>query len=595
MATRKGGKGRGPAAQKRSAARNKRAGSAGNKYVSGRRPAGRAAAGGNVRKTARPGNRLSGGAQVREHDRRDRGRISANYVPTRTGRSSWEDEQNAQLEAMIFDRREFPDAVKAEAAKMPEKLTDVTVQRELGRGRRDLRDKIIVTIDGADTRDVDDGVSLEQDADGNWVLGVHIADVSHYVKPGSALDDEAYRRGTSVYFPDMVLPMLPKELSNGICSLNVGEERLALSVVMTLDPEGRQLSHEIFESLINVRYKITYEEYAELYLGAEERQKTLKAEYAPYLGMLEDMKQLAAVLRARRHARGALDFELPETKVEMGTNGEPADIHPYELTFANNVIEEFMLAANETVATRFAALGVPFIYRNHPAPEAEKLDALENAVRRFGFTLRNRGGSLIKGAIPDMLERSKGHRAAAVIQRLTLTSMGKAVYSDICRGHFGLASEHYTHFTSPIRRYPDLYIHRVIKEVLWGAKPETLAARYTDAEAAAADCSDAEREAEKAEFFYTDKLVARYMAGYLGETFVGTVTGVTSFGLFIMLDNSAEGLLFYADMPDNMIFDPRRLSAKGRFTGRTYGLGDRLEVRIAASDEKTGRIQFVFA
>jgi ribonuclease R len=582
MAARNGGKGRKPAAQKRSAVRNKRAGSAGNKYVSGRRSTGPVQRG--VHKTA-------GGARSRTGS----GRIRTPYVPVRTGRNSWDDEQNAQLEAMIFDRREFPDAVKAEAAKMPEKLTDVTVQRELGRGRRDLRDKVIVTIDGADTRDVDDGVSLERDADGNWVLGVHIADVAHYVKPGSSLDDEAYRRGTSVYFPDMVLPMLPKELSNGICSLNVGEERLALSVVMKLDPEGQQLDYEIFESLINVRYKITYEDYAALYRETDERREALRAEYAPYLGMLEDMKQLAAVLRARRHARGALDFELPETKVEMGPNGEPADIHPYELTFANNVIEEFMLAANETVATRFAALGVPFIYRNHPAPEAEKLDALENAVRRFGFTLRNRGGTLIQGAIPEMLERCKGHRAEAVIHRLTLTSMGKAVYSDICRGHFGLASEHYTHFTSPIRRYPDLYIHRIIKETLWGAKPETLAARYTDAEAAAADCSDAEREAEKAEFFYTDKLVARYMAGYLGETFVGTVTGVTSFGLFIMLDNSAEGLLFYADMPDNMIFDPRRLSAKGRFTGRTYGLGDRLEVRIAAADEKTGRIQFVFA
>ncbi|MBO4326820.1 MAG: VacB/RNase II family 3'-5' exoribonuclease [Clostridia bacterium] len=523
--------------------------------------------------------------------------VSGAENPGKRGKRSADsaEQLESELEALLFERREFPEKVLEEAGKIAQKISEEKILSELGRGRRDLRDLLIVTIDGEDTRDVDDGVSLEPDGQGGWTLGVHIADVAHYAKRDSALDREAYRRGTSVYFPDSVLPMLPKELSNGICSLNVSEDRFALTVLMNLDPEGEILSHEIFESLINVRYKINYGQYFELFEGPDFRREELRNEFRPYVGMLDNMRKVAGLRHALRRQRGSLDFEFPETKVTVADNGTVADVRPEDITFANNVIEEFMLAANETVAAHFEALKVPFIFRNHPAPDPEKLAALDETVHRFGFTLADRRGNLIPGALPAMLEKCRSMPQERFIQTAALTSMGKAVYSAVCEGHFGLAAEKYTHFTSPIRRYPDLYIHRVIKESLRGARPETLRERYTDAHITAEDSSDAEREAERAERFYTDRLVAKYMAAFLGEDFVGTVSGVTSFGLFIMLDNSAEGLLFYADMPDQMIFDPKRLTAKGRFTGRTYGFGDRVEVKIAAADEKTGRIQFQFS
>ncbi len=504
-------------------------------------------------------------------------------------------EQLNELEELLYQRREFPQEVMDEAERIPQKISKEKIMSEIGRGRRDLRGLTTVTIDGEDTRDVDDAVSLERDEEGGWTLGVHIADVAHYVKRSGKLDNEAYRRGTSVYFPDKVLPMLPKELSNGICSLNVGEDRFALTVMMKLDAAGNICESEIFESIINVKYKINYGQYYRLFEGADFERTELEREFKEHVPMLKNMRDVAALRHAIRRGRGSLDFEFPETKVIIGENGLVADVEPEEITFANNVIEEFMLAANETVAARFEALKVPFIYRNHPAPELEKLLVLDETVRRFGFTIIDRRGNLIPGSIPAMLEKCRKLPQERLIQTAALTSMGKAVYSDVCRGHFGLAAEKYTHFTSPIRRYPDLYIHRVIKEWLAGARPDTLRGRYADAADAADDSSDAEREAERAERLYTDKMVAGYMAGFLGETFVGTVSGVTSFGLFIMLDNSAEGLLFYSDMPDQMIFDQRRLTAKGRFTGRTYGYGDRIEVQIAAADEKTGRIQFQFA
>ena len=497
-----------------------------------------------------------------------------------------------ELEQLLYSRKEFPEKVLGEAKNIPEKLTPEKIAAEISKGRRDLRGKVIVTIDGEDTRDVDDGVSLERKNGGGWLLGVHIADVAHYVKKYSAIDDEAYRRGTSVYFPDKVLPMLPKELSNGICSLNVGEDRFALSVMMELGPDGMIASHEIFESVIKVQYKITYEQYYDLFEGPDFRRAELEKTYSRHVRMLSDMRELAGLRRSIRKKRGALDFEFPETKISIGANGEPDGIFPADITFANGVIEEFMLAANETVAEHFSALEVPFIYRNHPAPEKDRLEELDGAVRRLGYTLLNRRGELIPGSISDMIDASRDTKSGRLIQTLVLTSMGKAVYSADSSGHFGLASPKYTHFTSPIRRYPDLYIHRVIKESLYGARPGTLRERFTDARETAEASSESEREAERCERLYTDKLAARYMAGFLGEEFVGTVSGITSFGIFVMLDNSAEGLLFYSDMPDQMIFDQKNLSAKGRFTGRTYRYGDRIEVIIAASDEKTGRIQF---
>ena len=296
-------------------------------------------------------------------------------------------ELETELEALLYSRREFPEEAQKEAEVIAQKISEEKIFSELKRGRRDLRELTIVTIDGEDTRDVDDGVSLEPDGEGGWRLGVHIADVAQYVKRDSALDKEAYRRGTSVYFPDKVLPMLPKELSNGICSLNVGEDRLALTVMMKLDSRGEILSDEIFESIINVKYKINYGQYYRLFEGPDYIRDELSLEFSDHIEMLDNMRSVAALRHSIRRKRGSLDFEFPETNVVIGENGLVADVMPEEITFANNVIEEFMLAANETVASRFEALGVPFIYRNHPAPETEKLLALDETVRRFGFAL----------------------------------------------------------------------------------------------------------------------------------------------------------------------------------------------------------------
>ena len=493
--------------------------------------------------------------------------------------------------ALIKARANFPEEVRKAASRMPKEVKDTVIARELRKGRRDLRCLNLVTIDGEDTKDVDDAVSIERKENGNWLLGVHIADVSHYVKYGSPLDLEAFRRGTSVYFPGMVLPMLPKALSNGICSLNVGVPRLALSVEMEMDGHGNIVNHEIYESVIQVRYKITYNQLYQLFTVGEPR---LKKEFAPYLEDLTAMKALAEIRHQLRKQRGALDFDFPETKVVVDGSGKPVDVYPYHTTFANNMIEEFMLAANETIAEHFYWLDVPFLYRNHGAPEAEKIDNLAQAVRTMGFTLKGRGGEIHSHAIQSMLEKCKGMRTESVISMLALRAMQKAEYSGENKGHFGLAAEYYTHFTSPIRRYPDLFIHRVIKWVLHGELGTVLEEELRGIVFNVAEhSSETEREAESAERQYTDIKVAEYMADYVGEKFTGIISGITSFGIFVRLPNSAEGLLFYNNMPDYMIYDEKRMLARGESTKRTFAIGDPLKVLVADVKIRTGQIEFL--
>lgn len=501
----------------------------------------------------------------------------------------------------------FPESVTAQANAMiadmdGDSVSRRTIASELARGRRDLRELRIVTIDAEDTKDVDDGVSIEQLENGNYRLGVHIADVSYYVTEGSPLDMEAYARGTSVYLADRVLPMLPKALSNGICSLNVGADRLAFSVFMELTPQGEVLSHEICESIIRVAYKITYNQLYRLFDGEAEATPEQHAEtaqlrntFSPYIEDLSRMKMLAERRNQLRVKRGSLHFNLPETKVVLDEQGAPVEVKPYPITFANNIIEEFMLACNETVAAHFFWLSVPFMYRNHGDPDPEKLENLWRIVKNAGHSLKGKRKIHVK-ALQDMLDAVKGTPSEQVISMMALRSMQKAEYSGENQGHFGLAAQYYTHFTSPIRRYPDLFIHRIMKLVLRGELDARREAHFRSiADAYAAHCSETERTAEAAERESVDYKVTEYMKQFEGNTFEGVISGITSFGLFIRLENTAEGLIGYRTMRDHMIYDEGRMMAYGEHSGVQYHIGDRAQVILAHANVAMRQLDFEFA
>lgn len=499
-------------------------------------------------------------------------------------------------EQLIEERGDFSEEVKREIAHIRTSLSKTAIESELRKGRRDLRSLTVVTIDSEETKDVDDAISIEKKDDGTYLLGVHIADVAQYVKEGTALDAEAYARGTSVYLVDKVLPMLPRKLSNGICSLNVGEDRFALSVIMTLDKYGQIIRYEIFESIIKVTYKITYEQIYALMEGDTDMYKKseLENEFAAHIEDLYLMRELAALRHAVRYKRGAIDFEFPETHVTTDENGVPVSIEAYRDTFANNLIEEFMLAANETVAEHFSRIKAPFLYRVHGVPDAEKMYTLSSVIRSMGFTLRG-NGSISSGIIQDLLKTVKGKAAEQAVSMLTLRSMQKAEYSPKNEGHFGLAAEDYTHFTSPIRRYPDLFVHRVIKDILHGKMSSERAAELRQfAELAAVHCSETEREAENAERTYTDMLIAMYMEQRIGDEFDGIICNITSFGIFVRLENSAEGLVFYNSMPEYMIFDDKKMVAIGEHSKSKLAIGDRVRVKVANCNTKMGQIEFHF-
>ena len=499
-------------------------------------------------------------------------------------------------EQLIEERSEFNEDVRKEIAHIRTTLSAAAVTKELKNGRRDLRNMTIVTIDSEETRDVDDGISIERLPNGNYLLGVHIADVAHYVREGTALDREAYERGTSVYLVDKVLPMLPQKLSNGICSLNVGADRFALSVMMTINQKGEICRYEIFESLICVKYKITYKQIFSLFEGdvPPYYHDALEKEFKEHYEDLKTMKELAALRHKMRYKRGSIDFDFPETHVTTDPKGTPLSVETQRNTFANHIIEEFMLAANETVAEHFSWLNVPFLYRVHAHPEQEKIWKLSTEIRSMGYTLRGQE-TIHARAIQALLEAVKGKAAEPIISMLTLRAMQKAEYSPENEGHFGLAAENYTHFTSPIRRYPDLFIHRVIKEVFHGKMtPERQISLRGFTGEAAKHCSEMEREAENAERLYTDRLVAEYMSNYIGETFEGTICNITSFGIFVRLENSAEGLVFYNSMPDYMIFDEKKMIASGESNKRKYAIGDPVNVKVVNCNVKMGQIEFHF-
>lgn len=479
----------------------------------------------------------------------------------------------------------FPDEVMDEATAAPDKISPEELK-----GRRDLRGKRIVTIDGEDAKDLDDAVNVERLPNGNYVLGVHIADVSYYVRESSALDQEAYNRGCSVYLVDRVIPMLPHRLSNGICSLNPQVDRLTMSCEMEFDPQMNVVRHDIFTSVIKTSERMTYKNVRLLLAG--EAEPDIVEKYAYLLDDFRLMEELAMKLRSKRMNRGAIDFDFIESKILVDEDGKPTDIVKRDRTIAEIIIEEFMLAANETVAEHFYWLKVPFLYRVHEDPDAEKLQHFMEFITNFGYVVRGKGNTVHPRALQTLLEEIRGKKEETVISTVMLRSMKKAMYDSQSLGHYGLAAEYYSHFTSPIRRYPDLIIHRVIREVLESgvlseARHEYLASRMDDI---AKQSSDRERVAVDAERETEALKKAEFMLDKVGEEFDGIISSVTSFGVFVELDNTVEGLIRLSDLTDDYYhFHEAQHALIGERTSRIYRLGDEVKVRVARvnMDERT--------
>ena len=417
---------------------------------------------------------------------------------------------------------EFPEKVRNQAERVAKPVSDADRA-----GRRDLRDVSMVTIDGEDAKDLDDAVSLNV-CDGYYYLGVHIADVTNYVQENSALDREAKKRGTSVYLADRVIPMLPHALSNGICSLNQGEERLALSCIMTVNPKGEIIDHTITESVICVDRRMTYTNVKKI---LADHDPEVMAEYEPLVPMFEKMAELAAILRKKRMKRGSIDFDFPETKVILDKNGNPVDIRPYDRNVATKLIEDFMLAANETVAAEYYWRELPFVYRTHEQPDSEKIQKLSTFINNFGYSLHIGSDEVHPKELQKLLEKIDGTSEEPLISRLTLRSMKQARYTVENTGHFGLAADCYCHFTSPIRRYPDLQIHRIIKDSLRGRLGEKRIGHYTQIlPEVAKHASEMERRADEAERETIKLKKVQYMENHIGETFAGVISGVAEYG-----------------------------------------------------------------
>lgn len=473
---------------------------------------------------------------------------------------------------------EFPAEVVDAATKVPDEITEEDIV-----GRRDLRGETIVTIDGADAKDLDDAVTVTKNDDGTYKLGVHIADVSYYVTKDSVIDKEAYERATSVYLTDRVIPMIPHRLSNGICSLNPQVDRLTLSCEMIIDGNGQVIKHEIFQSVIKTTERMTY---SDVYKLLEERDEhpELVERYESLIPMFDMMAELAQILRNKRMGRGAIDFDFKESKVLVNEDGWPTDIVLRERTVAERLIEEFMLAANETVAEHFHWMELPFLYRIHEDPKPEKLQRFFEFVTNFGLVIKGTGNSVHPKAMQEIIKSIEGLPEEPVISTMLLRSLQQARYYPESLGHFGLSTDYYTHFTSPIRRYPDLIVHRLIRTYLingdtsketvvqWNAVMEEIADHTSERERRAVD---AERD--------TDALKkAQFMSDKIGEEFIGMVSSITNFGIFVELPNTVEGLVHISNMTDDYYrFEDRMMVMIGERTGRQFRIGDEVKVRVA--------------
>ena len=489
----------------------------------------------------------------------------------------------------IIRRMDLPDDFSKTAARQARNLNKPVASEEIAR-REDLRALPCITIDGADAKDLDDAVSLVMLKGGNCLLGVHIADVSHYVTPQSPLDQEAYKRGTSVYFPDRVLPMLPKEISNGVCSLNPNTEKLTLSCIMELDPAGKVVSHRLAETVIRTRYRMTYEDVNAMFDG----DKGLLEQYKDIWPMLSNMGALMEKLRNRRFKRGSMDFDLAEAKLILDKKGHTVDVKLYERGISNQMIEEFMLLANETVANHARQMGIPFLYRVHETPDKEKLQQLNTFLHTLGYGIKSLN-NLRPATLQKVLLASKGTKEEAVISRVTLRSLRKARYAPECLGHFGLAIGDYCHFTSPIRRYPDLTVHRLLKAMLHGELDEKQRADWAQRmEEIAQHCSQRELAALEAERAADDLKKCEYMKDRIGTVETGIISGVAQYGFFVQLPNTVEGMVRIGSMGDDYyILDEQNYRMVGRSTGKVYRLGDQVTIRVTGADLETGNVDFV--
>lgn len=487
---------------------------------------------------------------------------------------------------------EIPEQFKEATLRQAERIPEEVSEKEKA-GRKDLRHLQTVTIDGEDAKDLDDAITLSF-KDDKYYLGVHIADVSHYVTEGSPLDKEALERGTSVYLVDRVIPMLPHRLSNGICSLNQGCDRLALSCLMVFDKNGNQLSHEIAETVIQVDRRMSYTSVKKI---IEDHDEEECKKYEELLPMFELMNELASILRKKRKQRGALDFDFPESKIILDENGIPIDVKPYERNHATDLIEDFMLAANETVAEDYFWQELPFLYRVHDVPDSEKIAQLATLIRTMGYGLKTTGygRDIHPKELQKLLAKIADTPEEAFISRITLRSMKRACYSTQCTGHFGLAASYYTHFTSPIRRYPDLQIHRIIKENLHGGLNSARIAHYEEIlETVAGDTSRLERRADEAER-ETDKIKkVLYMKKHIGEVFSGIISSVTEWGLYVELDNTIEGLVHVSTLDDDFyLFDKENFCMRGEKTLKEYKIGQRVNVCVMQANKLERTIDFV--
>lgn len=483
----------------------------------------------------------------------------------------------------------FPKKVEKEIEETPQTVTEEEIVE-----RKDLRNVTMITIDGADAKDLDDAISLEKLSNGNYKLGVHIADVAHYVREGTELNKEALKRGTSVYLVDRVIPMLPKELSNGICSLNPRVDRLAMSVFMEIDKQGQVIDHQIFESVININERMVYEDVSDI---LENDDSELSQKYQHLLETFKNMEELCKILRNRRKLRGSIDFDLDEAKIILNEEGRTVDVIKYERRIANRIIEEFMLVCNETIAENFYWLNAPFVYRVHEEPNLEKLEEFNKFIYNLGYQLKGMTNEIHPKMLQDLLKEVEGEKEETLISTLMLRSLKKARYAPENLGHFGLSAKYYCHFTSPIRRYPDLAIHRIIKGYLQGNMDEKNHKKFQSIVGyISEESSRRENLADEAERETEDLKKAEYMAEHIGKIYEGIISGVTSFGIFVELENTIEGMVHLSSIVDDYyIYNADKHSLVGERKKRIFRIGDNIKIQVARVDIKQREIDFNLA
>ena len=501
------------------------------------------------------------------------------------------DEAGVDMLSLIKEHNlpdEFPEPVLEEAKRCGNKVDKKDIPN-----RVDKRNEIIFTIDGEDAKDLDDAVRVIKLDNGNYKLDVHIADVSYYVRENSLLDKEALIRGTSIYMLGRVIPMLPRELSNGICSLNAGEDRFTLSCSMEINPKGKVVSSEVYKGIINVTERMNYHDVQKIIDGTDK--KVLK-KYEPYIQKFKDMEELAKILKARRIEEGYLNLDIPESQIDLDENGKVTNISKYETSFANEIIEQFMLSANETIAEKFYWLDAPFIYRVHEEPDLEKVQELNKFLFNFGLKIKANKDHIYPKEFAKVLDEIKGKEEEKVISNLILRTLKVARYEEENKGHFGIAGKYYCHFTSPIRRYPDLFIHRIISKYLENSYDvdEKFIEKYKEqAKERAKQSSDREKVATTVEREAEDIKKAEYMEDKIGNEYDGIVSSITSFGMFVELENTVEGLIRFENLGDEyFIYDEERKRLIGERTNTTYKIGDKVKIRVAKASKLLRQVDF---